>query len=163
MARVTVTPSLGQPIGRHSVNDAEQQNLPQTVLAAFEGLPHLTLPEFSKASRMDPKTVRRHIAAGRLNWRDIGTGSVRVRRGFVLADVLDFYRSIKRGGTPCPSIGTETLPIGNSTSNSAVIAFPDQLRFRRGTPSAKRKPSRRKSVGRPSDLLRRSGSPAGSQ
>jgi hypothetical protein len=131
--------------------------VPETVRQAFADRPHLTMPELSKASRMDPKTIRRHIEAGRLNWRNIGTGCVRIRRGFVLADVESFYRSIKRGGTPCPSIGTETLPTGNSTSSAQVIDFAGRQRSPRPGQSEKRKPLRRKSVGRPSDLLKRSG------
>lgn len=47
---------------------------------------------------MTVKTIRRHIDAGRLRCRDIGTGTERVRRGFLLADIEAFYRAIKRGG-----------------------------------------------------------------
>jgi len=137
----------------------QSTEVPETVREAFAERPHLTVPELSKASRMDPKTIRRHIDAGRLNWREIGTGSVRVRRGFVLADVESFYRSIKRGGTPCPSIDTETLHTGNSISSAQVIDFPGQPKSPRPGQNAKRKLSRRKSGGRPSDLLRRSGGP----
>ena len=137
----------------------QSSEVPESVRQAFAERPHLTMPELSKASRMDPKTIRRHIDAGRLNWRNIGTGSVRVRRGFVLADVESFYRSIKRGGTPCRSIGTETLPTGNSISSAQVIDFAGRQKSQRPGQNGKRKLSRRKSVGRPSDLLRRSGGP----
>ena len=137
----------------------QSSEVPESVRQAFAERPHLTMPELSKASRMDPKTIRRHIDAGRLNWRNIGTGSVRVRRGFVLADVESFYRSIKRGGTPCPSIGTETPPTGNSISSAQVIDFAGRQKSPRPSQNEKRKPLRRKSVGRPSDLLRRSGGP----
>ena len=133
--------------------------IPESVRAAFSGRAHLTLPEFSRVSRMDPKTIRKHIDAGRLNWRDIGAGAVRVRRGFILNDVENFYRCIKRGGTPCPSIDTKIHPSGSSTSSAAVIVFRGQPRSQKLSRNGKRKPLRRKSVGRPSDLLRRSGSP----
>lgn len=138
-------------------NDSSE--IPESVRAAFAGRAYLTLPEFSRASRMDPKTVRKHIDAGRLNWRDIGAGEVRVRRGFILSDVENFYRCIKRGGTPCPSIDTKIHPSGSSTSNAAVIAFPGQPRSQKLSRNGKRRPLKRKSVGRPSDLLGRSGSP----
>jgi hypothetical protein len=137
----------------------QSSEVPESVRQAFADRPHLTMPELSKTSRMDPKTIRRHIDAGRLNWRNIGTGSVRVRRGFVLADVESFYRSIKRGGTPCLSIGTETPPTGNSISSAQVIDFVGRQKSPKPDQNGKRKPLRRKSVGRPSDLLGRSGSP----
>jgi hypothetical protein len=141
----------------------QASEVPETVRQAFADRPHLTMPELSKVSRMDPKTIRRHIEDGRLNWRNIGTGSVRIRRGFVLADVESFYQSIKRGGPQCPSIGTEILRTGNSISCAQVIDFVGRQKSPRPDQNGKRKPLRRKSVGRPSDLLRRSGGPDVSQ
>ena len=69
---------------------SHSSDVPESVRQAFAERPHLTMPELSKASRMDPKTLRRHIDAGRLNWRNIGTGSVRVRRGLRLGRRREF-------------------------------------------------------------------------
>jgi hypothetical protein len=41
----------------------QSTEVPESVRQAFAERPHLTVPELSKASRMDPKTIRRHIDA----------------------------------------------------------------------------------------------------
>lgn len=117
---------------------------------------YVTMPELSTALRMDVKTLRKHIDAGRLKCRLIGTGALRRRRAFMLSDIESFFTDALEPA--CPSIGTATRPSGSSISKSMVIAFPARSASGSIAPSVRRKPSRRKSVGRPSDLLRQFGS-----
>jgi hypothetical protein len=89
--------------------------IPETVRAALVGRSHLTMPEFSRATRMDPKTIMKHINAGNLSWRHIGIGECRIRRGFTAADIEDFYRRIKRGSAPSLTIKSQRFGRGRMT------------------------------------------------
>jgi hypothetical protein len=129
--------------------------LPETVRLAFAGKAHLTAAELGRAADMSPKMIRGYIDAGLLKWRHHGFGSKRIHRVFILPDVEDFYRLRERGGAPCPSIGTKTRPTGNSISSAVVLDFAAQRKSRSTIPSVRQRPSRRKSVGRPTALLKK--------
>lgn len=130
--------------------------LPERVTAAFTGRSHLTFPELAEALELDLKTLRRHCDSGHIDWLLKGTGAKRAHRVFTLAQVREFYRRTS-GSAPCLSTGTGTARSGNSTSNVVVIDFADRRTSRKGGPSVRPKRSRRKSLGRPSDLLKKSG------
>lgn len=142
------------PIGAPSTD-----SIPSTVAEAFRGRAYLTMPKFSKASNMAVKTIKRHIDAGNLNWRNVGHGERRIRRGFTLPDVADFYRRIKRGAALCQCTDTATLPSGTSTSSGRVIDFQARRALTSSIQKKKHKPSRKRSVGRPSALLQKLGVP----
>jgi hypothetical protein len=93
----------------------DESAIPETVRAALAARPHLTMPELSRVARMDPKTIMRHIDAGNLNWRHIGLGAQRVRRGFTAADIEGLYRRIARGGAPSPTITPQRFGKGRLT------------------------------------------------
>lgn len=126
--------------------------LPSAIREVCATRGYVTMPELAKGLRIDVKTLRKHIDAGRLKCRLIGTGALRRRRAFLLSDIESFFDGMLE--PPCPSIGTKTRLSGSSISSSTVIAFPDPPKSRLHGPSVKQKPSRRQSVGRPSELLR---------
>lgn len=72
--------------------------LPPKVLAAFEGRSWLELAEICDALEMTPKTMRRHIAAGNIEWRQNGIGKKHITRVFSIFDVARFWQVIKHKG-----------------------------------------------------------------
>jgi hypothetical protein len=67
-------------------------SLPDEVRAAFNGAPHMTMPQLAKAMRMDPKTLRAHREAQNLPVHIKGTGLQRRHFVCTMNDVAEFYR-----------------------------------------------------------------------
>lgn len=95
-------------------------DLPEAILQAFEGVPHLSMPALAKAAKMDPKTLAKHREAGNLPVHIKGTGLERRHYVCTLNDVAEFYR---RTGEECQSSRSETRPITSSISRSKAIDF----------------------------------------
>ena len=130
--------------------------VPDRVLCAFEGRASLSMPELAEATEIDAKTLRAEIAAGTLPWHKVGRGTLRQRRAFTLRDVEEFYRRTGQDAAPCPSTSIATLPAGSLISNVRVIDFTAQQTSRKRVLAVKRKRSRRKNVGRPTLLFKKS-------
>ncbi|MEH2539228.1 MULTISPECIES: helix-turn-helix domain-containing protein [unclassified Bradyrhizobium] len=73
------------------ISEAIDGAIREALAAAFHGRPTLRFEETAKVLRMDPKTLRRHVADGRISYRVTGTGSARKRREFSLTDLERFY------------------------------------------------------------------------
>ena len=94
--------------------------IPDEVRDAFDGVPHLTMPQLAKAMRMDLKTLKGHREAQNLPVHIKGNGLERRHYVCTLNDVVEFYR---RTGEACQSSESRIRPTINSTSKSKVIAF----------------------------------------
>jgi hypothetical protein len=129
-------------------------DIPPEVLKAFQGRAGISLPALAAALEWDIKTLRGHCEAGNLNWRQKGLGTTRHHRVITLADFREFWKRITIRGVACPSTVLSGRHTGTSTSRSRVIAFPGRPSVGQ---SGKPKKSRKRSVGRPSALLSKSG------
>lgn len=106
------------------------EDVPESIREAFAGRPYLTLPETAKALEMAIKTLRRHTAAGDIQCRFKGTGLVRARRIYTLADVAEFLKVItgKRQANivrvrpePPGTYGTRVRPKGRGSLRPSTL------------------------------------------
>jgi hypothetical protein len=71
-------------------------DIPDSIVEAFRVRPLMPLPELARLLGMDPATLREHVIAGDLPWRQKGLGKTKPHRVFVLADVVAFLGNMKR-------------------------------------------------------------------
>src|SRR5262245_2615510 len=84
----------------------------------------LTMTEAAAKLGCSQKTLKGHIAAGRLRYFTIGHGSKRQRKMFTPADLDQFIADQSRKDSPpCPSTKTRARHSGSSISKSQVIDF----------------------------------------
>src|SRR5262249_32617026 len=127
---------------------------------AFEGRPYLPAPQVARLLEMDDQTLRRHVRAGDITWRQKGLGAKRPRRVFTLSDIADFFKKIHRGKTSWPTAkpGRESSAspgrrIGGTTSKLTVVDFtnrrnaPKKLPHRRLRTAATATPSKPETIG----------------
>jgi hypothetical protein len=133
-------------------------DVPKVILDAFERRAALPSIELAGLMEVTEKTLRGFCTDGLMPWHEKGRGELRTHRVFTLSDVAEYYRRTRREGVPsCPSTSTATPRSGISTSSSTIIVLADRQRSRSNGPGERPKRSKRKSVGRPSDLSKRSG------
>jgi hypothetical protein len=95
--------------------------VPDRLARAFEGRTTLTLREAATALEMDEKRLRAAVRAGRLRYVAPGEGRTRVRRRFLLVDLLEFLNRERR--QECPSTSVPTPRSTGATSGSRVSDF----------------------------------------
>jgi hypothetical protein len=91
-----------------------------------------TEAEAAAKLRCSIKTLKSHVAAGRLKYVSVGHGTKRQRRMFNDADLNEFISNQTRKDVPCPSTRTHARRTGNTISAGEVIAFTAQPRPRPG-------------------------------
>jgi hypothetical protein len=102
------------------------QQIPQAIVQAFEGRAYVAVPELSALLQMDRRTLRQHIQAGNLQWRQKGVGSRRPRRLFTLSDVIAFLKWQERGRATWHGLNSSDANdrlTGTSSSKLRVVAF----------------------------------------
>jgi hypothetical protein len=97
--------------GECAVRD-KYEDVPESIREAFAGRPYLSAPKTAKALAIGKRTLRAHTEAGDIQCRFIGTGLIRARRIYTLADVADFLRVISgKRQANIVRIRPESLPI----------------------------------------------------
>jgi hypothetical protein len=82
-----------------------------------------TAAEAAARLRCSIKTLKGHVAAGRLKYVLVGHGTKRQRRMFSDADLNEFIANQTRKDVACPSIEPRARLTGTSIFNGEVIGF----------------------------------------
>lgn len=99
--------------------------LPTALRNHFANCATIALGDLARLLPMDQKTLRRHIAAGRLPCRFKGDGQVRRRRVFLEADVARFLASLAME----PPENIKLTP-PRPPQVDGVVVFPSGMRMR---------------------------------
>jgi hypothetical protein len=95
--------------------------IPAPLLTAYATRISLPLQETAALLGMDAKTLRGHVEKGNIRFVAVGLGTLKLRREFRLADVLEFLERMSR--RECPSTSVKTRRSTTSTSSSEVVGF----------------------------------------
>lgn len=74
----------------------EPSDLPEAIVEAFRKCPLMPAPQVAKLLGMNIETLREHVRAGHLPWRQKGFGQISPRRVFTLSDVAVFLDHMQR-------------------------------------------------------------------
>jgi hypothetical protein len=120
-------------MGEESMSAAERfDEMPEAIVEAFRRKPLMPFLELAALLRVNRTTLRDHVNAGDLPWRQKGLGTKAPRRVFTLADVAELFRNLRRkserGQDKCQdqndrsqssASGAEILPFAARTSSDA--------------------------------------------
>ena len=103
--------------------------MPEAIVEAFRRKPLMPFLELAALLRVNRTTLRDHVNAGDLPWRQKGLGTKAPRRVFTLADVAELFRNLRRksetGQVRCQDhqsaeTGAAILPFAARTSSAAA-------------------------------------------
>ncbi len=106
-----------------------EAELASVLRQGFGGRADLGMEDLTKLLNLDQKTLLRHVRAGKLPFRSVGTGRKRIRRRFTMGDVMAFYRNAgSLAAEPGPRAARPGAAVPSSTAGGLIGFIPRPTR-----------------------------------